>query len=315
MQIKNYDITSFYNNNKHNYSSKLNFEGHIRMEKLKSESYGRNILIQKTSFFRQMDTIKALKKYLENNFKSCKSIKIFDGACSSGEESWTIAMMLKNLPIQITGFDLGEKAIKSAKKGTYQIVTPKKEIHYNDLKYHIENDAYQDAFLSSQNIADLSPDSIEYKMLFNDFFKKVLNLENLLVNNFSKNKIKTFKIKPEKENICNFIPGDITKLKDIIKNNEADVILFRNALYHITTTGNVHENLKDAGEITNRLNKIFKDIHDCLSDKGVFVLGTHKKDHIESGQGKLIYRLLGKNGFEPAHIENNMVSIWKKKKQ
>lgn len=121
-----------------------------------------------------MNTIKALKKYLENNFKKCKTIKIFDGACSSGEESWTLAMILKNLPIKITGFDLGQNAIKSAKKGCYQIVTPKKEIHYNDLKYHIENDAYQDAYLASQRVEGLSPDTIEYKTLFNDFFKKDL---------------------------------------------------------------------------------------------------------------------------------------------
>lgn len=71
--------------------------------------------------------------------------------------------------------------------------------------------------------------------------------------------------------------------------------------------------MKSADKIVNILNKIFKDIHDCLSEKGVFVLGTHKKDHKESGQGKLIYRLLEENGFEPAHIEDNMVSIWKKK--
>lgn len=50
MQIQNYNITSFYNNKKHNYSSKFNFVGHLHMEKLQSESYGRNVLIQKTSF-------------------------------------------------------------------------------------------------------------------------------------------------------------------------------------------------------------------------------------------------------------------------
>ena len=315
MQIQNYDIKSFYTNNKHNYCSKLNFEGHIHMEKLKTESFGRKTLIQKTSFFRHTDTIKALRRYLEDNFQNCKSIDIFDGACSSGEESWTIAMMLKNLPIKITGFDLGEKAIKSAQEGSYKIITPQKEIHYNDSKYHIENDAYQDSFLSSQNLTDLDQDAMEYRTLFNNFFNKELSLKNLFLSIFSKNKIETYRIKPEKKDICRFVSGDITKLKDIIKDNEADAILFRNALYHITTSGNVHENLRDAGEIKNILNKIFKDIYDCLSEKGIFVLGTHKKDHLESGQGKLIYKLLEDNGFEPAYIEDNMVSIWKKKVQ
>lgn len=314
MLIENHNITRVNTNNK-NCSKKLSFNGHIHMEKLTTDSYGRSTLIQKTSFFRQMDTIKALKKYLEDNFQNCKSIKIFDGACSSGEESWTLAMALKNLPIKITGFDLGENAVKSAKKGIYQIITPKKEIHYNDLKYHIENDAYQDSFLASRSIADLGHDAIEYKKTFNDFFKKELNMKNLFINNLSKNKIVTFKIKHDKKDICNFIHGDITKLKDIIKTNEADVILFRNALYHITTSGNVHEHLKNANEIEKILNKIFKDIYNCLSENGVFVLGTHKKDHIESGQGELIYRLLEHNGFEAAHIEDNMVSIWKKKKR
>jgi chemotaxis protein methyltransferase CheR len=84
------------------------------VEKLKIEPFGRlhhqtieALLINETSFFRDQKTFETLKlkilPTLIEQRKSDRSLKIWCGACSSGQEPYSIAMLIREyFPILLT---------------------------------------------------------------------------------------------------------------------------------------------------------------------------------------------------------------------
>ncbi|HNV28975.1 MAG TPA: chemotaxis protein CheB [Cyclobacteriaceae bacterium] len=90
-----------------------------------------DLLINVTSFFRDTDTYKYLKttllpKLLKDK-KPGETLRIWVPACSTGEEAFSIAMMLleiqdskfSNIPVQIFASDLSTRAIHKARIGLY----------------------------------------------------------------------------------------------------------------------------------------------------------------------------------------------------
>ena len=102
-----------------------------------------DLLINVTSFFRDTETHKYLKETLFPKLlkrkKIGESLRIWVPACATGEEVYSIAMMLleiqeskaTNIPIQIFATDLSEQAISKARIGIYtkhdmETVSPKR---------------------------------------------------------------------------------------------------------------------------------------------------------------------------------------------
>lgn len=102
-----------------------------------------DLLINVTSFFRDTDTHKYLKENLLPKLlkrkKTGESLRIWVPACATGEEAYSIAMILleikesttTTIPIQIFATDLSEKAIIKARIGIYtqqelETVSPKR---------------------------------------------------------------------------------------------------------------------------------------------------------------------------------------------
>ena len=102
-----------------------------------------DLLINVTSFFRDTDTHKYLKEALFPKLfkrkKNGESLRIWVPACATGEEAYSIAMMLleiqeskaTNIPVQIFATDLSEQAISKARIGIYtkhdlESVSPKR---------------------------------------------------------------------------------------------------------------------------------------------------------------------------------------------
>src|SRR5665213_1350087 len=102
-----------------------------------------DLLINVTSFFRDTDTHKYLKETLFPKLlkrkKTGESLRIWVPACATGEEAYSIAMMLleiqesntTNTPVQIFATDLSEQAINKARIGIYtkhdlETVSPKR---------------------------------------------------------------------------------------------------------------------------------------------------------------------------------------------
>ncbi|TDE30566.1 response regulator [Flavobacterium ranwuense] len=90
-----------------------------------------DLLINVTSFFRETETFKFLKTSLFpkllNSKSSEETLRIWVPACSTGQEAYSIAMIISELqenkknktPVQIFATDLSEQAIRYARVGEY----------------------------------------------------------------------------------------------------------------------------------------------------------------------------------------------------
>ena len=89
------------------------------------------ITINKTDFFREINHFNFLRdnmaEILKNNkrINIHKEIKVWSSACSSGEEPYTIAMVLReylppDINIKVLATDISHKVLDQAMKGTYK---------------------------------------------------------------------------------------------------------------------------------------------------------------------------------------------------
>jgi len=83
-----------------------------------------------TRFFRNYGHFKAFEKYVVEKImdyksaKNCKYIRVWSAGCATGEEPYSIAMVLKdklpsNIKIQVIGSDISLKSLMTAKQGYY----------------------------------------------------------------------------------------------------------------------------------------------------------------------------------------------------
>ena len=104
-----------------------------------SEKCNGNYLIHETAFFRESETDEFVKNYLVQNFLSKNQpVNIVVGACSTGEEAYSQAMLYDeyNGLVDILGFDLSPKAIELAQEGDFIIydnifIECHRKSHYN----------------------------------------------------------------------------------------------------------------------------------------------------------------------------------------
>lgn len=280
-------------------------------------------LIQETAFFREPETLEFIKDYVLKNLKSKDTINILDGACSKGYETYSLAMLFdkSGKKINITGFDLGRDAIKEANEGKFVIKMPIDDDDRFAIGYHTT--MCDDMFLAFKNPDELSPKELEYKKLFDEYFRetsfipKKLSLKQRIYNFIYKMGIpeyknKSFEIKPEKAELCKFIQGDILKLSEIAEPQSVDALLFRNALYHLTTMETYERKVPLHDDmIIPAVKEIVNQADYALAPNGLFCIGIHENDH-KLTTGKTLYSSLKEHNFEPVFIENGLPSVWKK---
>ena len=302
---------------------KPSFKGHLGMETIKS--FGKTVpLIQETAFFRESSTLNFIKDYVQKNLNGSDSIRILDGACSTGEETFTLAMLFEGQAkkVKITGFDLGKKAVASAEKGSFSVsrVTNDNSV----MKYYKNSAAFQDSYLAFNKNTEISKEQQLYQKMFNDFFTEVppTNVKKTVgqkIKGFFLGKgrpdgleTKHYQIKPEKAGSCNFIQGDITKLDDIADDGQTDVLLFPNALYHLIANGNSFMRVpKSESEARPILENVFESVHNKLSKNGIFVMG--EDEILQGGDTNLVQKVLLEKGFIPIYKKvDDLPCVWKK---
>lgn len=315
---------NFYNLlQKNNFQSKKNtqrkvaFRGCLLTEKNNIEGI-HSLLKHETSFFRGMPTLEFVKKYIQKKFNKKETVNILDGACSTGEETWTLAMLLRKFKnIKLTGFDLGYNVIRKANKGVYPISQRKTFVISNGSLVETWADfcdAYRDSFLEFTDKKNLSKAQKKYLGLFNSFFKKIPNYKDSRRFHDPNEITKYFKIRPQKKSLCTFIQKNVMDLDTFAKDDDIDVFLFRNALYHFITTdktqGLSHE-LKPHEQIIKFFDSFFQMIHKKLSKDGIFVLGSD--EILQSNGNYWAQKSLERNGFKPIFQEfEDFISVWKK---
>ena len=307
--------------------NQINFCGIAPIEKLGKDVFVgvRKSLIQETAFFREPEILEFVKDYITTALKHKSEINIIDGACSKGYETYSLAMLLDTIgkKVRLTGFDIGRQAIEDARKGIFQI----KHLTGNEdtistfrLGYAAFDDDYL-AFRTPNNKVEA-----KYKKMFDEFFTEIPNykekfnlyrwmMSKLLPTYTPKMETKAFRIKPEKACTCKFVQGDILKLDEIVPEHSADVLLFRNALYHLTTEeGPMSFKIPLPDEmIIPTVKNVVKQVDKAVAKDGLFVIGEHTNDHILT-TGETLYSELEKYNFSPVFQcqDGSMSYIWKK---
>ncbi len=302
------------------------FKGHFGAEKFEKNKLG--YIIKETGFFRDLQTKNFVCDYIKKNFINNNKIKILIGGCSTGEELHTYNMLLQDLAckLELTGFDVSETSIKAAKSNSFlmQKIKPIPK-GYMDVSFQYKR-TLQDSFLAFENKTPLTDEQKKLKELFDEYFtisnivpnipKKSLSLKihqwflkwvKIYPPEFEN---KTVILNPNKEKNYNFILGDIMELDNITKGEQADVITFTNALYHILTepvsynsTRRLHSNAyKTFEELAIKLKK-------NLSPNGIFVLGEEEKTQLMDD--KIIPTVLKKAGFIGLNkTKTHQANVW-----
>ena len=250
-----------------------------------------------SSFMRDFPVVDYATGYIKETFP--KGSHIADYACSYGQETYTIAMLLddanKNKKYEITGIDISPIAIAAAKRGVFvvepsaneSVLFSKKQLHFQPSKHYFIDETGQKIFYESKPNHPNYPKSQAGKIrdLFASWFieldadKKLK--EEIIKGLFEYNKplagSKILLAIPEKsKGVLDFICGDIMKIGRTLVPKKTGAVFFQNAPYHITGcmgSGSVK------GDIPP-LKRIFGQINDVISDKGIYVLGRLTRDHL-----------------------------------
>ena len=141
----------------------INFKGSVVGED--SLASGIGILNHETHFFREPKTDEIVQNYILDNFSDDIEINIVSGACSTGEEAKSYAMMLDSLgnKLHISGFDISDDVIKKAGNETINLLID------SDAKYVTSSDS--EKFIIEDSGA-LTPYLIKCKQKFMAYYDK-----------------------------------------------------------------------------------------------------------------------------------------------
>jgi len=266
-----------------------------------------NFLIHETAFFRESDTDEFVKKYLTENFLSKNiPIKIMVGACSSGEETYSQAMLYDEFGalVDILGFDVSQKAVDISKEGLYQINKN------NSKRSDDDSCAYKDSYLCYGDSTEISRRQKRYREYFNNYFieyqkSETTTLESVCSVPITCREQKHFKIRDEKRGNCRFEQGDILNLSSLSCDNQAHVIFFRNAMYHLVCDFALGSNSRGAKKNSEEtIRKIAQEMNKKLVSGGLVVFGENEKK--EGVNVKDVYRIMKEEGFEPLNAQHRI---------
>jgi len=109
-----------------NFNSHEDYLKYLKSNPEEIEKFLERFTINHTYFFRDLDVFKALENYFKN-YKTKSIIRVWSAACATGDEAYTVAMILDKLSKQAKNFpdfkviasDIDKRAISVAKKGKY----------------------------------------------------------------------------------------------------------------------------------------------------------------------------------------------------
>jgi hypothetical protein len=303
----------------------VSFSGHAQYER-----YADKILRHETAMFRERQTDEYIVKYILNKFKNKPDINIIVGGCSTGEEAVTLSMMTRNIKgVNILGFDISEDSIQKAKSRKFMFERPKKQStrdYCNEVGFSFLKDEYL-VFDTPENITNTER---ENKQLFDEYFVQSDKGTNGKSKGFLKKcsdwlfsqiftdlsyhmseESKCFALKEGKATNCDFIQGDIMHIDRIAKDKKADIITFRNALYHLTTDdvydATYRVQRRDAEETVIDLAQKFKK---SLNNDGIVVFGEDEARQLIDPT--IVPKAMLKNGFIPLNkTDKHEANVWK----
>lgn len=108
------------------------------------------LTVNETYFFREQNQLKAFSEEILDELKTVnrdrKTLRIWSAGCSTGEEPYTIAMLINERgyfngwDIEIYGSDINQRVLQSARRGVYRRNSFRTTEPYFMSKYFIEED-------------------------------------------------------------------------------------------------------------------------------------------------------------------------------
>lgn len=108
------------------------------------------LTVNETYFFREMNQLRALTEEILEELKDVnraqRSLKIWSAGCSTGEEPYTIAMLInekecfRGWDVEIYGSDINQRVLQTARKGVYRKNSFRTTEPYFAQKYFTEED-------------------------------------------------------------------------------------------------------------------------------------------------------------------------------
>lgn len=149
---------------------------YIKMEEKERDVLVELITVNETFFFREENFLKELQDNIFPQYKDYskeKPLRIWCSACSSGEEPYTIAMLLKETmlfekeSVEIVASDINKKVLSKAKKGLYN----SKSLSFRKMPNGML-EKYFDLIENDYKVKDEIMDWVKFKHL-NMFDKKI----------------------------------------------------------------------------------------------------------------------------------------------
>lgn len=108
------------------------------------------LTVNETYFFREQNQLKAFSdeilKELKETKKDRKSVRIWSAGCSTGEEPYTISMLINERgdfngwDVEIYGSDINQRVLQTARKGWYRKNSFRTTDNLMQKKYFVEED-------------------------------------------------------------------------------------------------------------------------------------------------------------------------------
>jgi len=108
---------------KHNLKSLKDTVGIILFNRSAFKGFFLELSINVTKFFREIESLSSMSNFFSTHYKNATSLKVWSAGCSSGEEPYSIAMLLDMLNLfersTIYATDFNEIVLKEAKNAIY----------------------------------------------------------------------------------------------------------------------------------------------------------------------------------------------------
>jgi len=159
------------------------------------------ITVNETFFFRDMPQLKALKEQILPAIATKGSVQILSAGCSSGEEAYTLSILLReyfpNLMFSILGVDISDQVVAKANKAYYsdyavrfvpQSLRQKYFVHENNTTWVFRNEWKKNVEFRKLNLMDLNAQtfSTKFDLIFCRYVLIYFDLESKkkVVSNF-----------------------------------------------------------------------------------------------------------------------------------
>lgn len=155
------------------------YSGYVKMEEKEQDILVELITINETYFFREENLLNELQNVIFPKYKECNKenpLRIWCAACSSGEEPYTLAMLVKETmlfkegSVKIIASDINKKVLNKAQSGLYN----KKSFSFRKMPYGML-EKYFDELEEDYKVKDDIRIIVEFKNL-NMFDNKVAEL-------------------------------------------------------------------------------------------------------------------------------------------